>query len=108
MAGHIEGMGEMTPPKGRYDVLVDENVHYMDETERYSAGEFYSCEQAIEKCKRIVDDFLLAEHKPLMTAKQLFDMYTGFGDDPFIVSQDAGCSFHAWDYARQRCEELCK
>jgi hypothetical protein len=98
----------MERPTSKYSVLVDDNFHYMDESERYSAGEFDTCADAIEKCKRIVDDFLLAGHKPSMTAKQLMEMYTSFGDDPFIVSQDPGCSFHAWDYARQRCEELCR
>jgi hypothetical protein len=90
-----------------YRVLVDDNFHHMDESERYSAGEYNSCEQAIEKCKRIVDDFLLAEHKPSMTAKELMEMYTSFGDDPFVVSQNTDCTFHAWDYARRRCEEIC-
>ena len=98
----------MEPPKSKYRVLVDDNFHYMDESERYTAGEYDSCEQAIEKCKRIVDDFLLDGLKPSMTAQQLMEMYIFFGEDPFIVSQDTGCSFHARDYARQRCEELCR
>lgn len=92
-------------PKRRYKVMVDDNFHYMDESERYSAGEYDTCEEAIEKCKCIVDDFLLAVLMPSMTAEQLMEMYIFFGEDPFILSQDRGCSFHARDYARQRCEE---
>jgi hypothetical protein len=88
-------------------VLVEDNFHYMDKTERYEHGEYNSCETAIQECKRIVDAFLLDAHKPSMTARQLFELYTGFGDDPFIVSADARCSFSAWDYARERSAELC-
>ena len=91
----------------RYRVLVDENSHYMDESERYLSGEYDSCETAVAACKRIVDDFLLGAYKPLMTARELMELYTSFGEDPFILSADADCSFSAWNYARQRCTELC-
>jgi hypothetical protein len=40
-----------------------------------------------------------------MAADQLYDMYTSFGEDPFIVclnSTDEPVSFSAWDYAKQQ------
>ena len=57
----------MELPKSKYRVLVDNNFHYMDKSERYSAGEYDSCEQAIEKCKRSINKFLLAGLKPSIT-----------------------------------------
>lgn len=80
----------------------------MDESERYLGGEYDSCDRAIAECKRIVDAFLLDAYKPLMTARELMELYTLFGEDPFISSADLDCSFSAWDYARQCCAELCR
>jgi hypothetical protein len=95
-----------------YRVLVDDNFHYMDASERYELryeqGGFDSCEDAIAACKKIVDDFLLSSHKPPMIWEELWELYTAFGDDPFIVPYNADCSFSAWDYAKERCKELCR
>ena len=43
--------------------------------------------------------------KPGMTASELYDAYTGFGDDPFIVcvnSDDERVRFSSWDYAKEQ------
>ena len=93
-----------------YKVLVDDNFHFMDESERYELGEFESLDAAIEASKRIVDEFLLSGYQPGMTAQELYQAYTGFGEDPFIVSpstEQTEIPFSAWDYARQRCAEMC-
>jgi hypothetical protein len=42
-----------------------------------------------------------------MSFKELYGGYTGFGEDPFIVSDDDQCFFSAWNYARKRSTELC-
>ncbi len=101
-------MSNSLPQKRSYKVLVDENSHYMDESERYIHGEYDSCETATGECKGIVDSFLLSAHRPSMTEQRLWELYTLFGEDPFIVTADSDCSFCAWDYARQRCRELCE
>ena len=91
-----------------YRVLVDDNFHYMDESERYELGTFASLEAAVQAAQAIVDSFLASEYKPGMTAHQLYGQYTSFGDDPFILASDhSKVTFSAWDYARRRCEELC-
>ena len=41
-----------------YTVFVDDNFHYMDESERYKLGEFADCASAVAACKQIVDEFL--------------------------------------------------
>ena len=91
-----------------YTVLVADNFHYMDENERYTFGEFESLDTAIAACKTLVDDFLKANYKPGMTAEELYDAYTSFGEDPFIVGAGAMRPFSAWDYAKTRSEELCQ
>jgi hypothetical protein len=89
-------------------VMVDDNAHYMDASERRRHAEFPTCAAAIAACQRLVDDHLRSAYRPGMTAEALWADYTRFGDDPFIVTTDEQCRFSAWDYARQRCAALCR
>jgi hypothetical protein len=89
----------------RYQVLVDDNFDYMDQEKRYQHGVFPTAEAAIAACQRIVDSDLDGFMKPGMTASELYDAYTGFGRDPFIVSvtpDDESVGFSAWKYAEDR------
>jgi hypothetical protein len=88
--------------------MVDDNFHYMDESERWELGVFSTAEEALEACRRLVDRSLLESYKDGATADELFDDYKSFGDDPFIIAlEDAPrVSFSAWTYARQRASEL--
>jgi hypothetical protein len=88
----------------RYTVYVDDNFHYMDESERYKLGEFEDCQSATAACKRIVDRFL--DSCDAESPDEMFAQYTGFGEDPWISSDDPNCRFSAWDYAKERCREL--
>jgi hypothetical protein len=93
-----------------YKVFIDDNFHYMDESERYELGEFPTLDAAIAASRKIVDEYLLSAYKPGMTAHALYRSYTSFGEDPFIVavsSNETGVLFSAWDYAKSRCDELC-
>jgi len=91
-----------------YKVLVDDNFHLLDslrrESEQYELGEFESLEDAISACKKLVDDFLLSDYKPGMTAAELDESYKVGGPDPWIRDS----SFSAWDYAKERSEEICR
>ncbi len=91
-----------------FRVLVDDNFHYRDHDERYELGKFPTSEAAIEAAQRVVDKFLMSNFHQGITAQQLFSSYTSFGEDPFVVCDGAEkVSFSAWDYARQRCHDLC-
>ena len=90
----------------KYSVYVDDNFHYMDESERYKLDTFETCEEAIAACKKIVDEFLEEGYKDGKSFRQLIEEYLFFGEDPFIVSGDKTCSFSARDYAHKRCLEL--
>ncbi|MEJ2600623.1 MAG: hypothetical protein P8Z00_19985 [Anaerolineales bacterium] len=91
-----------------YRVLVDDNFHYLDETERYELGSFEDLESAIRAAKKVVDSFLASEYQPGITARQLFKYYLTFGEDPFILAPDQSkAPFSAWEYAQTRCDELC-
>lgn len=90
-----------------YQVFVDDNYHYMDEGERYKRGDFASFEEAVIACKAIVDEYLLHVYQEGMTADELNASYTGFGEDPFIVGEPVPFRFSAWDYAKERCLQIC-
>ena len=92
-----------------FTVRVRENSHYMDESEAYDHGRFATYAEAEAACRRIVDDYLKSAKKPGMNAHDLFRSYTMFREDPVIdAAGPDGKRFSAWDYARERCEVLCK
>ena len=93
--------------KKKYTVMVDDNYHYMDESERYRLGSFFTLNAAIKSCQRIVDQFLAKAYEPGMSPDDLYKCYALFGEDPFIVGADEGVPFSARTYARQRCQEIC-
>ena len=74
-----------------FRVLVDDNFHYQDESERYEAGVYDSLDEAIRVCRGIVDRDLAHQYQPGMTADELYHRYASFGEDPFITdTQGAG------------------
>lgn len=89
-----------------YEVFIEENSHFGDENERYKSGEFADYDEALKHCKKIVDDFLEINYKKAMTAEELYQLYTFFGEDAFIVGTSTG-GFSAREYARKRCREIC-
>jgi len=103
----MERQLDVHPIPSEYKVMVDENSHYMDEDERYTAGVFADCAGAIAKCRQIVDEFLAGQFQPGMPAHRLFELYKGFGEDPWISTSMGDCKFSAWTYAEQRCKEIC-
>ena len=92
-----------------YRVLIDDNFHYQDESERVQHGVFATAEEALAACRSIVDGFLIDAFEPGMSADALYESYTAFGEDPFIIPVDSGVApvmFSAREYARRRCTEI--
>ena len=92
----------------KYRVFVDDNFHYMDESERYQLGEFGTLEAAVDACKKVVDEFLVSNLRPGMTADELITQYALFGEDPFILTGDGSVPFSAREYAAERVGEICQ
>jgi hypothetical protein len=91
-----------------YKIMVDDNFHYGEESERTEYGTVSTVEEALAVCRRIVDESLLAEYREGASAERLYDRYTSFGDDPFVVALDGApkVEFSAWTYARERAAGL--
>lgn len=92
----------------KYRVFVDDNFHYMDESERYQLGDFDSLKAAVAACKRIVDEFLISTHRPGMTSGELLAQYAFYGEDPFVFTREGTVPFSARDYASERVREICQ
>lgn len=92
--------------KKKYEVKVDDNYHYMDESERYNAGSFSSLEKAVEKCKEVTVNSLKDCYEEGTTPEKLSAQWAMFGDDPFIQGAPEGeIPFSARSFVT---EELCK
>ena len=91
----------------KYELYVDDNYYYMDEDERYKAGDFDSLDDAITAAKKIVDDFLLSVYRkrPGISPEELYTEYKRSGEDPWIHPNYS--SYNSWDYAEYRCNEIC-
>lgn len=93
-----------TPPAAPgFVVKVDDNYHYQDTDERYTLGVYPTLEAAREACITLVVKSLMENYRPGISADDLYDAYTSFGEDPWIVTPagpDGRPVFSAWDFAK--------
>jgi hypothetical protein len=88
-----------------YKVFTDDNFHYQDKSERVTHGLFDTAADAVAACKSIVDEFLAGAFREGMSGEALYDLYVGFGEDPFVVTVDpqgAPVGFSASAYAKEQ------
>jgi hypothetical protein len=90
----------------KYSVYVDDNAHSQDEKERYKLADFDVLEEAVAACRKIVDEFFQDYEPGKHSYDKLWEQYTMFGEDPFILSEDKKLAFSAWDYAKELCQKL--
>lgn len=67
-------------------VLVDDNFHFMDDSERYRLGVYRDYDLAVAACKSLLRDELKAmkANKPRASAKELYSIWSSFGESPFV------------------------
>ena len=98
-------------PTMKYQIFIDDNFHYMDETERIKGNSYDTYEEAVEEAKKIVDLSLREvrlQSKDPNDPDELYDRYKDFGDDPFVMLDDPDRHFSAWDFAKERCKTIVK
>jgi hypothetical protein len=88
--------------------MVDDNFHYQDESERWEKGTYETLEEALAVCRAIVEHSVHEEFdsRPGLSAEALFERYSSFGNDPFILvldGEDERAEFSAWTYAKELC-----
>lgn len=107
MVKYRRAMEFLKEDKG-YKVYVDENSHYKDSSHRYLKGDYVDCQVAVNVCKQIIDDFLTDAYDGSKTEDQLWNEYSSWGEDPFIIVAEGedNCSFSAWDYAKNQIRKI--
>ena len=88
-----------------FKVIVDDNYHYMDESERYTVGSYASLEEALDKCKELTVKSLKHFYEKGITPDKLKAQWLMFGEDPYIVGGDASVPFSARKFITT---ELCQ
>ena len=89
----------------QYKVFIDDNYHYMDESERYAAGSYDSLEEAVTKCKELTIKSLRDLYEKGITPEKLKAQWSMFGEDPYVFGGDGGVPFSARKFVST---ELCK
>jgi hypothetical protein len=91
----------------QYKVFVDDNYHYMDESERYAAGSFDSLEGALAKCQEITIKSLSELCEKGISPEKLRAQWLMFGADPYIVGGDGSVPFSAREFiTTELCESI--
>lgn len=88
-----------------YKIYVDDNYHYMDESERYAAGSYDSLEEAINKCRELTIKSLKGLYEKGITPEDLSAQWAMFGEDPYVFGGDGAVPFSARKFVSP---ELCK
>lgn len=86
-----------------YNIIVYDNYHYQDSEEAYMILGFETAEDAIKKCREIVEQSITECSNKHTTSDSIYCCYTMFGEDPAICSP-AGAeqiTFSGWTYARE-------
>ena len=91
-----------------YQIFIDDNFHYMDESERIKGNTYNTAGKALAAAQQIVDECLKDLYRNGLSSDELYDLYVSSGKDPFIITSDDNCKFSAWDYAKSRCPGICK
>ena len=89
----------------QYKIFVDDNYHYMDESERYTVGSCDSLEEAVNKCKEITIKSLKDLYEKGITPEKLKAQWVMFGEDPYVFGGDGAVPFSARKFIST---ELCK
>lgn len=88
----------------KYTVKVDDNFHYMDESERYDDGSYATLEEAIKRCEEITIESLKNFYEKGIDPGKLMAQWAMFGEDPFIIGGTGKPPFSAREFIS---EELC-
>ena len=92
-----------------FQVLIDDNFHYMDADERVTGPQFETYAQARDWVREFMDCQLEELYEPGMDPSSLITRYKMFGEDPWISPTPDGVDrWSAWDYAAQRAEAVCR
>ena len=92
----------------KFELIVYENSHYMDESEAMHIPNIGTYEEAHEMAVQRVVGSLESLWQEGMTPKALLASYKLWGEDPTIVPEpDPQNAFSAWTLAESVAEQIC-
>lgn len=99
----------MTTEQEPCQIFIADNWDY-HESSTVAVASFDTLAEAIAECQSRVDADLRALRNPGMEPQALFEAYTIYGEDPWILGGKLNdpVPFRAWDYARERCAGICR
>lgn len=86
------------------DVFID--GYAMDQSPWIRLGEFKTLDQAIAKCKKVIDDYLNQYMHSVASPEALVENYLMYGPVPCINGVDNLGSFDLYEYLNTRCAEI--
>jgi len=92
------------PQKFSVDVFSERRP--LSESPWLHMGKFDDLNQAINTCKKIVDDFLSSRGNVAESADQLVADFLHYGDVPTINGAENLNCFDIYEYLTQRCGEI--
>ena len=90
----------------KFSVDVFSERRPLSESPWLHIGKFDDLNQAINTCKKIVDDFLSSRVNVTESADQLVADFLHHGDVPAINGVENLNSFDIYEYLLQRCKEI--
>ena len=90
----------------KYSVDVFSERRPLNESPWLHIDKFDDLNQAINACKKIVDDFLRSRANLAESANQLATNFLHHGDVPMINGAENLNCFDIYDYLMQRCDEI--
>ena len=91
-----------------YALVVGDNFQPQDAAFERETGVFPTAGEAIAAAQRAIERSLAECFKPGMSAEELLDVFSGFGEITVIFKDkgDARAEFDPWKHARKRAGEL--
>lgn len=91
--------------KQKYTVRILDNFHFMDTSEEYNSGICSTYNEAVDKCKKIIDDFLESALTANDTADSLYMTWVQYGENPKIDGDNLG-NFSTKKYVEEKCKNI--
>jgi hypothetical protein len=69
-------------------------------------GEYVDKSQAVEACKKVIDDFLITPKALKLDTERLVASFLNYGAMPIISGFENHSAFDVYEYLDRRCAEL--
>jgi hypothetical protein len=89
-----------------YTLVAGDNFHPQEREHQYDVGIFATAAEVVAAEQAFLCKSVLEHYAPGMTAEDLFNRFSGFGEITFIFADggDPRVDFDPWAYAKQQAK----